>query len=261
MTLTKCRTWWHDQLVGKVASFILNEEGQEELELPLVVCEYADVFPEELQGLPPTWNYTNIHSPISYGTGRTAKIKGAIVRVLKKGFIRPSTSPWGAPVCIDYRQPNRVMIKNRYPLLRIDDRFDQLRGSRIVLQVLRDNRLYAKASKCDFYLNEVKFLGHAVFENGIAVDSTKVEAVLDWRQQKTVSEIHSFLGLAGYYRRFIQDFSKLARPMTHLTQNGVQYECDKACKKILPRAKEEINYANFDRSRIGSGVHCVLRCI
>ena len=70
---------------------------------------------------------------------------------------------------------------------------------RIVLQILRENQLYAKASKCEFWLNEVKFLGHVVSKNGIVVDPTKVEAVLDWRQPKTMSEIRSFLGLADYY--------------------------------------------------------------
>ncbi|XP_028074359.1 uncharacterized protein LOC114276745 [Camellia sinensis] len=111
---------------------------------------------------------------------------------------------------------------------------------RIVLQVLRDNKLYAKASKCEFWLKEVKFLGHVVSKNGILVDPTKVEAVLDWRQPKTMSEINSFLGLASYYRRFIQDFSKLARPMTHLTQKGVKYEWDEACEKSFQELKKRL---------------------
>ena len=95
---------------------------------------------------------------------------------------------------------------------------------RTVLQMLRDNQLYGKASKCEFWLSEVKFLGHVISEKGVSVDPTKVEAVMNWKQPKSISEIRSFLGLAGYYRRFIQDFSKLAKPMTHLTQKGVKFE-------------------------------------
>ena len=92
---------------------------------------------------------------------------------------------------------------------------------RIALQVLRDNQLYAKASKCEFWLEVVKFLGHVVSKDGIVVDESKVEAVLNWKQPTSVFEIRSFLGLAGYYRRFIPDFSILAKPMTRLTQKGV----------------------------------------
>ena len=75
-----------------------------------------------------------------------------------------------------------------------------------MLQTLRDHQLYGKFSKCEFWLSEVRFLGHVISGDGIAVDPSKVEAVLDWQQPTTVSEIRSFLGLAGYYRKFIQDF-------------------------------------------------------
>ena len=249
-------------------------------------------------------------------------------------------------MCIDYRKLNRVTVKNKYPLSRINDLCDQLRGSRCyskidlrsgyhqlrvkeedipktafrtryghyefvvmpfgltnapavfmslmnkifrpyldqfvvvfiddilvysrseeeheqhlrtVLQVLRDNRLYAKASKCEFWLNEVKFLGHVVSENGIAVDPTKVEAVLDWRQPKTVSEICSFLGLAGYYRRFIQDFSKLAKPTTRLMQKGVKYEWDEACEKSFQELKKRLTSApilTIPEREVGYTMYC-----
>ena len=85
---------------------------------------------------------------------------------------------------------------------------------RVVLQLMRDHQLYSKFSKCEFWLTEVKFLGHVVSASGVSVDPEKVEAVMSWERPKSVFEICSFLVLAGYYRRFIEDFSRLATPMT-----------------------------------------------
>ena len=203
-------------------------------------------------------------------------------------------------LCIDYRQLNKVTIKNKYPLPRIDDLLDQLREAivfskidlrpgyhyirvkeedilkttfrtkyghyeflvmpfglnnapaifmeymnrifrsfldkfvmvfiddiliysktkkeheehlRIVLQILKEKQLYAKLEKCDFWLKEVKFLGHMINENGVSINPSKVEVVLSWERPKTVTEIRSFLGLAGCYWRFIQGFSQLALPL------------------------------------------------
>jgi hypothetical protein len=84
----------------------------------------------------------------------------------------------------------------------------------VVLQCLREHRLYAKQSKCDFWLKEIKFLGHTISEEGIVVDSHKVQEVMNWKPPTTVRQIQSFLGWAGYYRRFIPDFSRIVKPMT-----------------------------------------------
>ena len=95
---------------------------------------------------------------------------------------------------------------------------------RIVLQVLRDHQLYAKFSKCEFWLTEVKFLGHIVSASSLSVDLEKVKAVISWERSKLVFEIRSFLGLAGYYRRFIKDFFQLVTPMTKLNRKEVKFE-------------------------------------
>ena len=93
-----------------------------------------------------------------------------------------------------------------------------------MLQLLRDHQLYAKFSKCEFWLTEVRFLGHVVSASGVSVDPEKVEVVMSWERPKSVFEIRSFLGLAGYYRRFIKDFSQIAAPMTRLTRKEVKFD-------------------------------------
>ena len=97
---------------------------------------------------------------------------------------------------------------------------------RIVLQLLRDHQLYAKFSKCEFWLTEVRFLGHVLSTSGVSVDPEKFEAVMSWERPKSVFEIRSFLGLDRYYRRFIGDFSRIAAPMTRLTRKEAKFEWD-----------------------------------
>ena len=102
---------------------------------------------------------------------------------------------------------------------------------RIVLQILKDRKLYAKLSKCEFWKEEVKFLGHMVSKGGIAVDPSKVEAVMEWERPTTVMEVKSFLGLAGYYQRFIEGFSRIALPMTKLTRKEVPFVWTSECEE------------------------------
>ena len=102
---------------------------------------------------------------------------------------------------------------------------------RIVLQTLRKHWLYAKFSKCEFWLTKVRFLRHVVSASGVSVDPKKVEAVLSWERPKSVFEIHSFLGLTGCYRRFIEDFSRLATPMKRLTRKEVRLELNDLCER------------------------------
>jgi hypothetical protein len=95
---------------------------------------------------------------------------------------------------------------------------------RLVLQKLRDNHLYAKFLKCDFWLKEVAFLGHIITDGGIKVDLCKINDILNWKQPKDVSKFISFLGLAGYYKRFDEGFSKLVKPLTSLLEKVKEFK-------------------------------------
>ncbi|GJV90442.1 putative nucleotidyltransferase, ribonuclease H [Tanacetum coccineum] len=308
-----------------------------------------DVFPEELPGIPPIRDVEfNIElipgaEPISKAPYRMAPIelkelKDQLQELLERGFIRPSVSPWGAPVlfvkkkdgsmrlCIDYRELNKITIRNRYPLPRIDDLFDQLQGAkhfskidlrsgyhqlrvkeqdisktafrtryghyeflvmpfgltnapavfmdlmnrvfhefldkfvivfiddilvfskskeheehlRTVLQILRQEKLYAKFSKCEFWLSKVAFLGHIVSAEGITMDPAKVEAITKWPRPTSVTEVRSFLGLAGYYRRFVEGFSRLALPLTKLMRKGEKFVWNEEREKSFEELKQRL---------------------
>jgi hypothetical protein len=109
---------------------------------------------------------------------------------------------------------------------------------RLVLEKLRSNQLYAKFNKCEFWFTEVAFLGHVISARGVSVDSGKVKDVLNWMPPTTVSEIRSFLGLAGYYRRLIKDFSKIAKPMTKLLEKNKAFEWTKECQASFEELKK-----------------------
>jgi hypothetical protein len=100
---------------------------------------------------------------------------------------------------------------------------------RKVHQRLRDCQLYAKLSKCEFWINEVLFLGHIINRDGLAVEPRKVAVILDWKAPEDVRGIKSFIGMAGYYRRFIEGFSKIARSMTTLLSKKVEFKWTPAC--------------------------------
>ena len=93
-----------------------------------------------------------------------------------------------------------------------------------MLQILREKKLYAKLSKCEFWMKEVKFLGHVVSQGGISVDSSKVEAMLNWERLTTVTKVRSFLDLARYYRRFVKNFPQIALPLMKLTRKNAPFE-------------------------------------
>ncbi|GJV77563.1 putative reverse transcriptase domain-containing protein [Tanacetum coccineum] len=303
-----------DHLVTLSCELFLAQVNQKELKEKLlgdvqVIRDSPEVFLEELPGHPPP-RQVEFRIDLIPGAAPVAR------------FIRPSSSPWGAPVlfvkkkdgsfriCIDYRELNKLTIKNRYPLPRIDDLFDQLQGSSVyskidlrsgyhqlrireedipitafrtryghyefqvmpfgltnapavfmdlmnrvckpyldkfvivfiddiliysknkeehgehlktILNLLRSEKLYAKFSKCDFWLDSVQFLGHVIDSSGVHVDPAKIEAIKNWAAPTTPTEVRQFLGLAGYYRRFIKEFSLISKPLTKLTQKNKPY--------------------------------------
>ncbi|XP_052176706.1 uncharacterized mitochondrial protein AtMg00860-like [Diospyros lotus] len=114
---------------------------------------------------------------------------------------------------------------------------------RIILQTLQEHKLYAKFSKCEFWLYQVAFLGHVVSAEGISVDPVKIAAMTNWKQPQSVTEVKSFLGLAGYYRKFVEGFSKIASPLTKLTQKGVKFDWNKRCEESFQKLKTKLTTA------------------
>ncbi|GJU72415.1 putative reverse transcriptase domain-containing protein [Tanacetum coccineum] len=155
-----------------------------------------------------------VKSPYRLAPSEMQELSAQLQELQDKGFIRPSHSPRGAPMlfvkkkdgalrmCIDYRELNKLTIKNRYPLPRIDDLFDQLMKHevhlRLVLELLKKEELYDRFSKYEFWLQEVQFLGHVVKQNGIHMDPSKIKAVKNWKAPTTPSEIRSFLGKKAF---------------------------------------------------------------
>ncbi|XP_075473392.1 uncharacterized protein LOC142504403 [Primulina tabacum] len=111
---------------------------------------------------------------------------------------------------------------------------------RIALQTLREKELYAKFKKCEFWLKSVSFLGHVISEAGVSVDPKKVEAITEWPKPKNAADIRSFLGLAGYYRKFVEGFSSIAIPLTKLTQKNSKFIWDEGCEKSFQTLKEKL---------------------
>jgi hypothetical protein len=267
------------------------------------------------------------------------ELKKQLADMLSKGLIRPSASPWGSPVlfvdkrdgtirlCVDYRKLNEVTIKNKYPLPKIEDLFDQLNGAkvfskidlrtgyrqlkvresdipktafttryglfeytvmsfgltnapayfmnlmnkvfmkfldkfvvvfiddilvyskteeehaehlRLVLGTLREHQLYAKFSKCEFWLKEVGFLGHVLSAGGVSVDPSKITSIMERKAPTNPTKVRAFLGLAGYYRKFVEGFSSIAHPLTQLLKKDKKFEWTKKCEQSFQELKKRL---------------------
>lgn len=111
---------------------------------------------------------------------------------------------------------------------------------RIVLDKLRENQLFAKLSKCSLWQRKIGFLGHVISEAGVAVDPEKITAISEWPTPMTATEIRSFLGLAGYYRKFVKDFASIAKPMTRLTGKDTKFDWTDACMESFTELKRKL---------------------
>ena len=147
---------------------------------------------------------------------------------------------------------NRVFgpYLNKFVIVFIDDilvysssKEEHAEHLRIILQTLREHQLYAKCIKCKFWLDRVAFLGHAVSAEGISVDPQKIEAIVDWRPPTNVTEVRSFLGLAGYYRKFVEGFSKIATPLIKLTRKEEKFIWSEACQNSFDELKQRLTTA------------------
>ena len=139
------------------------------------------------------------------------------------------------------------MYLDRFVIVFIDDiliysetREQHEEHLRTVLQILREKHLYAKFSKCEFWLEEIAFLGHIVSKNGVQPDPSKIAAVKEWEPPKNITEVRSFLGLAGYYRRFVEGFSIIAKPLTNLLKKNVIFKWDAKCEESFEELKKRL---------------------
>eukprot|EP00253_Pinus_taeda_P019676 PITA_19676 len=275
-----------------------------------VIREFADVFSEEIPGLPPKRNIdftielVPSAAPVSRAPYRMSvpeltELKMQLQELLDKNYIRPSVSPWGAPVLFVKKKDgtlryHQIRIKeediakktfrtryghyefvvlpfgltnapatfmclmnnifhqylDRFVLIFIDDILiysctieEHQEHLRMVLQTLREHQLYAKFSKCDFSKEEIQYLGHVITRDGIAVDPEKIKAIMEWPVPKDVVDIRSFMGLTGYYRRFVEGFSKVAFPITSLQKKGRAFQWTQNCQKSFEQLKHLLTTA------------------
>jgi hypothetical protein len=147
---------------------------------------------------------------------------------------------------------NKIFIPylDKFVIVFIDDiliysknKEDHAKHLRTALQVLREHQLYAKFSKCEFWLDQVEFLGYVISKEGIAMNPSKVQSVLDWQAPINVKEIRGFLGMARYYRRFIEGFSKIAGPMTKLLRKNTPFEWSEKCEESFQELKKKLTTA------------------
>ncbi|XP_021991830.1 uncharacterized protein LOC110888619 [Helianthus annuus] len=244
-------------------SYVIDtNRGVPKLEEVNVVNEYPVVFPEDLPGLPPE-REVEFKIELNPGAKPVAKapyrlaptemkeLMTQLQELLDKGFIKPIVSPWGVPLQ-GASWFSKIDLRSGYHQLRVREEdvpktafrtreAEHASHLRDVLETLRKEKLYAKFSKCAFWLREVQFLGLVIDADGVHVDPSKVDAVMNWVPPKNPSEIKSFLGLAGYYRRFIQDFSKIASPMTKLTKKSEKFIWGEEQEKAFQTLKEKFS--------------------
>ncbi|GKB38927.1 putative reverse transcriptase domain-containing protein [Tanacetum coccineum] len=264
-----------DIIIAQVTSKKTEDQSKEKrLEDAPIVREFPEVFLEDLPGLPPArqvefqidlvpGDAPVARAPYRLAPAKLQELSTQLQELSDKGFIRPSSSPWGA--------------QNRYPLPRIDYLFDQLQGSRVYskidlrssyhqlrlceedipktafrtryghyeFQVMPFGLTNAPAVFMDLMNRDTIFLVTVIDREDIHVDPAKIESIKDWASPKIPTEIRQFLGLAGYYRRFIEGFSKIARPMTKLTQKSVKLDWGEKAEAVFQLLKQKLCSASI----------------
>ncbi|GJY00837.1 putative reverse transcriptase domain-containing protein [Tanacetum coccineum] len=298
-----------------------KEKSEKRLEDVPVICDFPEVFPDDLPGLPPSRQVEFkidlvpgaapvARAPYRLAPSEMKELSEQLKELLEKGFIRPSSSPWGAPTVLliddlfDQLQGSSVYSKidlrsgyhqlrvreedipitafrtryghyefqvmpfgltnapavfmdlmnrvckpylDKFVIVFIDDIliYSKTKGEhsehlKIILDLLKKEKLYAKFSKCDFWLESVQFLGHVINREGVHVDPAKIEAVKNWPVPKSPTEVRQFIGLAGYYRRFIEGFSLIAKPLTKLTQKNKRFEWGADEDEAFQKLKQDL---------------------
>ncbi|KAA3484405.1 reverse transcriptase [Gossypium australe] len=231
------------------AYVIDSKVSERKVESLPVVCEFFDVFPEELPGLCPIREVefgidllpgTTPISIVPYRMAPTElkELKSQLQELIDRGFARPSFSSIFRPYLDRF-----VVVFIDDILIYSRDENEHTEHLRIVLQTLREKHLYAKFSKCEFWLREVSFLGHIVSAFGIRVDPSKISTILDWKPPKNVSEVRSLLGPGGCYRQFVKGFSVIATPLSRLLQKDVRFEWSDKCQKSFDQLKSLLTEA------------------
>ncbi|GJQ98606.1 putative reverse transcriptase domain-containing protein [Tanacetum coccineum] len=316
--------------VGKTKTLMSTKENEPTLSDIPIVCDFEDIFPDDLSGLPPQ-RQVEFHidlipgatpvakSPYRLAPSKMQELSEQLQELQDKGFIRPSHSPWGAPVlfvkkkdgsfcmCIDYHELNKLTIKNRYPLPRIDDLFGQLQGARyfskidlrsgyhqlrvhdddisktafriryghfefmvmpfgltnapavfmdlmnrvckpyldkFVIVFIEDILIYSKTK--EDYENHLRLMLDLLRKVKLYAKFSKCEFWLQEKAPTTPSEARSFLGLAGYYRRFIENFFKIAKPLTSLTQKNQKYEWGEKQEEAFQTLKDNLLFSDYE---------------
>ncbi|XP_073046026.1 uncharacterized protein [Primulina eburnea] len=245
---------WKAMKSGEDIYLAMVSEVKEEVELKLedipIVREFPDVFPEELSGTVPNReiefkiNLVPGDAPISKAPYRMApaelkELKEQLQELLDKRQIRPTFMDLMNRVFKPFLDQCIVVFIDDI-LVYFPDETSHEEHLHLALQTLRENKIYAKFSKSEFWLRSVSFLGHMISREGVSVDPRKVEAITEWPRTKNATDIRSFLGLACYYRKFIEGFSSIAVPLTRLTQKNSKFTWSEDCEKSFQTLKEKL---------------------
>ncbi|KAL5544159.1 hypothetical protein UlMin_007943 [Ulmus minor] len=227
-------------LKRKEPSFIavaaMFEEGGDEpipLGIKVVLRGYADIMPDQLpKSLPPRRAVDHeiellprskppAKSPYRMAPPELEELRKQLNELLAGGFIRPSKAPYGAPFVVVYLDDIVVYSTTME---------EHKKHLEMVFQKLRENQLYVKREKCAFAQTRINFLGHIIERGQIRMDMKKVRAIQEWKTPSNVKELRSFLGLANYYRRFVDEYSKTTTPLTELLKKGVTWDWGVVCE-------------------------------